>query len=134
MRKPALDLKRQAILAQHAHAMRHAPTPSEAALWRLLSARKLGVAFRRQVPLAGRYIADYLAPSARLVIEVDGASHRHRSHADARRDRVLARLGYRILRLEAGLVLQQPALAIARIQAALALSSLRGLAERRDRR
>ena len=120
MRKPELSTKRQALLAQHALAMRHAPTPSEAALWRLLSARKLGVALRRQVPLAGRYIGDFVAPSARLVIEVDGASHRGRAKSDARRDRVLARLGYRVLRLDAGLVLRQPALAIARIQAAIA--------------
>ena len=120
MRKPRLNTKRQALVAERAHAMRHAPTPSEAALWRLLSARKLGVSFRRQVPLGGRYIADFLAPSARLVLEVDGDSHRGRTQADARRDRALARLGYRVLRLEAGLVLHEPALALARIQAALA--------------
>ena len=120
MRNPQLEVKRQALLAERAHAMRHAPTPSEAALWRLVSARKLGVSFRRQVPLGGRFIADFLAPSAHLVLEVDGASHRGRMQADARRDRVLARLGYRVLRLEAALVLRQPALAVARIQAALA--------------
>jgi len=120
MRKPELNPKRQALLAEHALAMRHAPTRSEAPLWRLLAAGKLGVAFRRQVPLAGRYIADFVASSARLIVEVDGASHRSRAKSDARRDRVLARLGYRVLRLDAGVVLQQPALAIARIQAALA--------------
>ena len=86
MRKPQLNIKRQVLLVERAHAMRHAPTASETALWRLLSARKLGVSFRRQVPLAGRYIADFLAPSIHLVLEVDG---------DARRDRALARLGYR---------------------------------------
>jgi len=120
MRKPKLNPKRQALLAERAHAMRHAPTPSEAALWRLLSVRKLGVAFRRQVPVAGRYIADFLAPSARLVLEVDGAYHRDRTQTDLRRDRVFARLGYRVLRLEARLVLHEPALVIARIQAAIA--------------
>ena len=120
MRKPQLEAKRQALLAERAHAMRRAPTPSEGALWRLVSARKLGVSFRRQVPLAGRFIADFLAPSARLVLEVDGDSHRGRAQADARRDRALAKLGYRVLRLEAGLVLHHPAVVIARIQAALA--------------
>jgi very-short-patch-repair endonuclease len=98
--------------------MRQAPTWSEAALWRLISGRKLGVAFRRQVPL-GRYIADFVAPSHRLVVEVDGPRHKSRSRADARRDRVLRRLGYRVLRLEAQLVVQQPELALARIRAAL---------------
>jgi len=120
MRQPKLNRKRQALLAERAHAMRHAPTASEAALWRLLSGRKLGVAFRRQVPLAGRCVADFFAPSARLVVEVDGASHLGRAASDARRDHALARLGYRVLRLEAGLVLYEPALAIARIRAALA--------------
>ena len=95
MRKPQLNSKRQALLAERAHAMRHAPTASEAALWRLISARKLGVSFRRQVPLAGRYIADFLAPSAHLVLEVDGDSHCGRTGPVARRDRALARLGYR---------------------------------------
>jgi very-short-patch-repair endonuclease len=77
------------------------------------------VALRRQVPLAERYIVDFLAPSARLVVEVDGASHLARAGSDARRDRVLAKLGYRVLRLQASFVLREPAAAIARIQAAL---------------
>ena len=120
MRKRQLNPKRLLLLGERAHAMRHAPTDSEAALGRLLSGRKLGVQFRRQVPLAGRYIADFLAPAARLIVEVDGAWHHGHGTADARRDRVLDRLGYRVLRLEASLVLCQPASALARIQAALA--------------
>ena len=56
MRKRQLNPKRQLLLGERAQAMRHAATDSEAALWRLLSGRKLGVQFRRQVPLAGRYI------------------------------------------------------------------------------
>lgn len=39
--------------------------------------------------------------------------------ADARRDRVLRRLGYRVLRLEAKLVMRQPLLAVALIREAL---------------
>jgi hypothetical protein len=30
-------------------------------LWRALRRRQLGVAFRRQVPVAGQFIADFLA-------------------------------------------------------------------------
>ncbi len=41
----------------------------------------------------------------RLVVEVDGASHRSRASRDASRDRKLARLGYRVLRIEAALVM-----------------------------
>jgi len=51
-----------------------------------------------QVPLLG-FIADFYAPSARLVVEVDGAYHARRVTADARRDRKLTRAGHRIVRL-----------------------------------
>lgn len=72
------------------------------------------------MPLGERYIADFYAAAARLVVEVDGASYRGRTTADARRDRVLVRLGYRVLRLPAQLVLEQPAVAVARVRAAIA--------------
>ncbi len=98
--------------------MRQAPSVPEATLWRATSGGKLGVVFRRQVPLGRRFIADFVAPARRLVVEVDGPQHQRRAVADARRDRVLARLGYRVLRLEADLVMRNPA--IRRIRAALA--------------
>lgn len=52
--------------------------------------------------------------------EVDGGSHRGREAADARRDRKLARLGYRVVRVEAEAVLGNSAGAIAVIRQALA--------------
>ena len=103
------------LLTARAQAMRAAPTASEGALWSLLRAQQLGVRFRRQVPI-GRYIADFVAPSARLIVEVDGGSHNGRAHVDARRDRALSRLGYCVLRLSAQLVLEHPALALARVR------------------
>ena len=90
-------------LALHAHTMRQAPTDSEARLWRALRSSQLGVAFRRQVPLLG-FISDFYAPSARLIVEVDGGYHARRVSADARRDRKLACAGYRVVRLQAELV------------------------------
>lgn len=111
--------KHRELLAERARVMRSAPTSSEAALWRVLRAQQIGVRFRRQVPL-GRYIADSAAPSARLVVDVDGGYHQVRPHLDARRDKALSLLGYRVLRLPAGLVLDQPVMALARIRAALA--------------
>jgi very-short-patch-repair endonuclease len=56
--------------------MRFGATDSEAGLFERVRGRRLGVAFRRQVPLLGRYIVDLLAPQLRLVVEVDGAYHR----------------------------------------------------------
>jgi very-short-patch-repair endonuclease len=108
----------QALVVARAAAMRSALTPSERALWALLRGKQLGVWFRRQVQL-GRFIADFAAVGARLVVEVDGGYHAERRAADARRDRALARLGYRVLRLEAALVLEQPLEALARVREAL---------------
>jgi very-short-patch-repair endonuclease len=112
-----------AVLAARARLMRFEPSPEEAALWRLLSGGKLGVAFRRQVPLLGRFVADFFAPEARLVVEVDGARHLRRRGADARRDEKLRRAGYQVLRLPAELVRREPAVALARIRVALAVQS-----------
>jgi very-short-patch-repair endonuclease len=88
-------------------------------LWAEIRGCRLGVWFRRQVPI-GRYIADFVAPSVRLVVEVDGGHHARQHAADARRDRLLNRLGYRVLRLEAQLVERQLTIAVARVKAALA--------------
>ena len=97
---------------------RAAPTPSERLLWSRINNCQLGVWFRRQVPI-GKAIVDFLAPSIRLVVEVDGSCHRARRSADARRDAKLARLGYRVLRLEASLVVRSPRAAAARIREAI---------------
>jgi hypothetical protein len=73
----------QALVVQRAAAMRVALTPSEQALGALLRGGQLGVWFRRQVPL-GRFVADFVAPSARLVVEVDGGYHARRCMAGHR--------------------------------------------------
>jgi very-short-patch-repair endonuclease len=109
-----------ALLAARARQMRWCPTPTEERLFRALAGRRLGVQFRRQVPLGGRYIVDLLAPAVRLVVEVDGGYHGRRQAADWRRDRVLERLGFRVLRLEASLVEQHLEQAVARVAAAIA--------------
>ena len=104
-----------AVLAERAHGMRRAPTESEAALWRELSGGKLGVAFRRQVPI-DRFIVDFLAPQVALVVEVDGSCHAGHKAADARRQCKLERLGFRVLRLEAELVLRRSSEAVRRVR------------------
>jgi very-short-patch-repair endonuclease len=94
-------------------------THSESALWQHLSGSNLRVAFRRQVPL-DRYIVDFLAPSLHLIVEVDGLWHHRRIALDERRDKKLTQLGYRILHLDAALVMQQPSVAVERIREAIA--------------
>jgi very-short-patch-repair endonuclease len=107
-----------AIVTQRARIMRHALTASEQRLWLVLRGGALGVWFRRQVPL-GRFIGDFVAVSARLIVEVDGGYHARRRAADARRDRALQRLGYRVLRLDAALVNDRIEELVARIRAVL---------------
>jgi very-short-patch-repair endonuclease len=121
------QLNRQIQLSERAYAMRHVPTRSEAALWAAFARNQLGIAFRRQVPIANRHIADFLAPSVKLVVEVDGGCHRQRVTADARRDRVLQRLGYRVLRLDAELVLHRLPVAVECVRNAI--EALRGRGE-----
>jgi very-short-patch-repair endonuclease len=98
--------------------MRGAPTSSEAALWIHLRGGQLGVWFRRQVVI-GRFVADFASASAKLVVEVDGCSHDGRGVADARRDRALARLGWRVVRVPAALVIERPLEAAALVREAL---------------
>jgi very-short-patch-repair endonuclease len=91
----------QRLLAARAHGLRKAQTHSEQKLWAELSGGKLGVAFRRQVPVGHRFIVDFLAPSIKLVVVVDGSAHQYRHGADAKREHKLGRLGYVVLRLDA---------------------------------
>jgi very-short-patch-repair endonuclease len=100
-RKDENQVRKQLRPEQCAWANRRALTESEARLWSALSGRKLGVRFRRQVPLAGRYVVDFCAPAARLVVEVDGGCLARKRQEDARRDAVLPALGYRVVRVAA---------------------------------
>ena len=78
---------------------------------------QLGVSFRRQV-LIGGFIADFCAPSRKLVVEVDGGYHRRKPRADESRDRKLLRLGYRVVRVSAELVMRDLPAAVAAVRAA----------------
>jgi putative DNA methylase len=112
-RHPSVSAHRQSLLEERAARMRTELTRSEALLWEAIRGRRLGTTFRRQVVIGGKYIVDFLAPREKVIVEVDGAYHRERAVADGRRDRHLQRLGYRVLRLEAEVVLQRLAVAVA---------------------
>jgi hypothetical protein len=57
----------------------------EMLLWRLLRVNRPELRFRKQHPI-GPYVADFYCPAAKIVIEVDGATHDWRSDADRERD------------------------------------------------
>ena len=111
---------RSALLVSRSRRMLHAPTPSEEALWQALQGSALGVAFKRQVVLGARRIVDFFAPSVGLVVEVDGGVHRTSRAADRRRDELLRWLGYRVVHVQAELVLCDLEEALAAVSAALA--------------
>ena len=56
---------------------------------------------------------------ARLIVEVDGGYHERRVTADARRDRKLTRVGYRVVRLQAELVMHDISAALRAVRRAL---------------
>ncbi|MBR1192350.1 endonuclease domain-containing protein [Bradyrhizobium sp. AUGA SZCCT0160] len=88
------------IQRTRAKQLRREMTRAETLLWRHLKANRLaGLGFRRQSPM-GHYIADFVAHSCKLVVELDGESHdfEERIRYDARRDEWFASRGYRVLR------------------------------------
>jgi very-short-patch-repair endonuclease len=85
--------------------------------WLVLRVGVQGTAFMRQVVLGEQYITDLLPPS--IVVEVDGGVHRERRTADRRRDERLGRLGFRVVRVGAQLVLRDPERALEIIRAEL---------------
>jgi very-short-patch-repair endonuclease len=93
-------LKYQPWLKAAARTLRADQTDSEARLWsRLRRKQILGVQFYRQRPL-GRYVVDFHAPRAQLVMEVDGGHHFEPAQAERDRARTayLERQGWRVLR------------------------------------
>ena len=82
-----------------ARVLRRRLTDAETILWwRLKSVR--GLHFRKQHPV-GPFIADFACAAARLIVEVDGATHGsdEERRYDERRDAWLARHGWRVLRI-----------------------------------
>jgi very-short-patch-repair endonuclease len=70
--------------------LRQRMTPQEKILWHALRRDALAALhIRRQQVVAG-YILDFYCASAKLAIEVDGASHLNRTEHDALRDSALS--------------------------------------------
>jgi very-short-patch-repair endonuclease len=81
-----------------AQGLRRALTKQEFLLWRRLRNRQLeGFKFVRQEPI-GPYYADFACRERKLIVEVDGSQHLE-SATDRRRDKLLAKLGYRTVRV-----------------------------------
>src|SRR5687768_7854900 len=81
-------------MTANARSLRASATPTERALWRLLS--RYRPKFTRQL-VVGPYIADLACREARLVVELDGSQHIG-SENDARRTRFLEQEGWTVIR------------------------------------
>ena len=79
----------------------------EMLLWRLLRLKRRELRFRRQHAI-GPYIADFYCPAAKMVIEIDGATHDWRQDVDGRRDAYMGSLGLTVFRIAAADVLADP--------------------------
>jgi very-short-patch-repair endonuclease len=94
-------IDRNAVVLK-ARELRRKPTLPEGLLWQALKSRPNGLKFRRQHPI-GWYIVDFFCSAARLVVEVDGASHSmgNRPEHDERRDAWLRAQGFHVIRFAA---------------------------------
>ena len=87
-------------LKSNSRLLRNNLTEAEKILWSHLRRKQLlNVQFYRQKPI-GNYIVDFYAPSAKLIIEVDGGQHfeEHHKQRDDERDRFMEMQGFKVLR------------------------------------
>lgn len=85
-----------------AQRLRREATPAEKQLWRSINNRQVaGFKLRRQV-IIDDYAVDFACFEARLVIEIDGATHSTDAEIarDAQRSRVIGSQGYDVLRFQ----------------------------------
>ena len=91
-------VKRTALAKNLAKRLRKQPTDAEKRLWYFLHKKQLdGLRFKRQEPI-GKFVADFVCPSLRLVIEVDGGQHGIAVERDAVRTAWLEAQGYSVIR------------------------------------
>lgn len=84
-----------------ARTLRQNMTKAEVILWTYLRRRAVnGARFRRQHPI-GPYITDFACPAAKLIIEVDGATHSTPDELayDAQRTKYLESEGWTVIRV-----------------------------------
>jgi len=88
----------QRSLTYRARDLRKRQTDAEQRLWFYLrGGRFMGIKFKRQKPM-GNYIVDFVAPSHKLIIELDGGQHAEQQEYDRSRDAWLRSQGYAVVR------------------------------------
>ena len=100
---------------------RKKPTPAEARLWNVLRDKQMdGIKFHRQRPFK-RYVLDFYAPAAKLVVEVDGGIHEVASQKgnDRLRTDFLAAHGLKVIRFTNEQVMNDIEFCLAEIHTAI---------------
>ena len=108
----------KSTLRQRARDLRKDSTNAERHLWYNLRANRLGVKFKRQVPI-GAYIVDFVCFEKRLIVERDGGQHMDNQMYDTKRTDWLAAHGFKVLRFWNHDVFQQTSSVIKTIMTAL---------------
>ncbi len=96
-----MHIQREKYLKKFARKLRNNGTKGEVILWKYaLRKRKMhGYQFNRQFPI-GNYIADFISRKLKVVIEIDGYSHRFRVQKDREKDAYLNSIGFTVLRFK----------------------------------
>ena len=90
--------KRTDFAKKLAKRLRKQPTEAEKRLWYFLHKKQLdGLRFKRQEAI-GQYVADFVCPALKLVVEVDGGQHGIKVEKDAARTAWLESQGYSVIR------------------------------------
>jgi very-short-patch-repair endonuclease len=93
-------------LKMHARELRtDSKSKAEKYLWKAaLSRNQMGVKFKRQRPILN-FIVDFFCAEIKLIIEIDGNSHRDKGSYDQYRQNLLETKGYTVIRYTEGEVL-----------------------------
>lgn len=86
------------IATERAREFRIRQTHPEQSLWKYLRNRRLaGLKFVRQLPI-GSYIVDFACREKNLIVKLDGESHATSGEYDLKRQHLLERSGWRVIR------------------------------------
>lgn len=105
---PMFDSLNERYLIPYANKLRRQSTKPEIILWSRLRHRQiLNTEFHRQY-IIGSYIVDFCAPSASLIIELDGSQHFEEPYLsiDKAREEYFNRIGMQVLRFDNGQVMR----------------------------
>jgi very-short-patch-repair endonuclease len=119
-------------MTEKARFLRANMTDAERCFWKHVRRDRLGVRFRRQMPVFNSYILDFYVPSLKLAVEIDGGQHSENAD-DAHRTAILNRHGISVFRFwnddvlrEIDGVLEAVAEVISSLQSTSPLAPLRG--------